>query len=347
MSLLWNPLDQFRQSVQASVNKTLHGKREPLLGYDQPPGDPGLLGPRSAAWRVHSDFPSLLAGGISALLLQTLHPLAMAGVAQHSDYRRDPLGRLQRTGAFIAMTTFGGTAMAHDAVAMVQRIHKRVHGFASDGRPYSANDPELLTWVHSAEVGSFLRGYQRYSLQPLSERDCNRYLRETSKVAELLGATGVPKNTAQLRNYFRRMRPELRATPEALDAVDFLRTPPSKAPEEAAAYVLFFQAAVGLLPSWAREMLGLEHSQVTELAFTRPAATAVFAALRWALGPSPLLEVATRRATARRPRGRRREPAVESTRRHPAAARTRKTAARARRKPSRERAAAIDVAQAS
>lgn len=304
MSLLWNPLEDFRQAIQVSVNKTLHGKREPLKGYDQPPGDPGLFGPASPVWRVHADFPSMMVGGISALLLQTLHPLAMAGVAQHSDYRRDPLGRLQRTGAFIATTTYGGTAMAHRAVAMVRRIHNRVRGVAADGRPYSANDPELLTWVHAAEIGSFLRGYQRYSPQPLSAPECNRYVRDISVVAELLGATGVPKSMVQLRNYFRRVRHELQATPEALDAVEFLRTPVSKAPEEAVVHSLFFQAAVGLLPGWARAMLKLEHSQVAELVFTRPAATAVFATLRWALGPSPLLEIATRRARARPRRGR-------------------------------------------
>ncbi|MBK5286954.1 MAG: DUF2236 domain-containing protein, partial [Acidimicrobiia bacterium] len=123
--------------------------------------DPGLFGPDSVTWRIHADR-SMLIGGLRALLLQVLHPLAMAGVAQHSTYRRDPLGRLARTGRFVAATTYGTTAEAERAITMVTDVHQRVRGVAADGRPYSASDPALLAWVHNVEVDSFLSAYRRY-----------------------------------------------------------------------------------------------------------------------------------------------------------------------------------------
>ena len=127
--------------------------------------DPGWFGPESMTWRVHADR-SMLVGGLRALYLQVLHPLAMAGVAEHSDYREDPLGRLARTGRFVAATTYGTRAEAERAVAMVRAIHDRVRGVASDGRSYDANDPVLLAWVHNVEVESFLLAYRRYGSRP-------------------------------------------------------------------------------------------------------------------------------------------------------------------------------------
>ena len=128
-----------------------------LATYD----DPGLFGPASVAWRVHGEM-SMLVGGLRALLLQTLHPPTMAGVADHSDYRKDPLGRLHRTGRFIGATTYGNTATAEHVIEMVRRIHERVAGTLADGTPYAATDPHLLGWVHVTEVDSFLRAYERY-----------------------------------------------------------------------------------------------------------------------------------------------------------------------------------------
>ena len=104
----------------------------------------------------------MFVGGMRALLLQSLHPLAMAGVAEHSDYRHDPWGRLQRTADFLAATTFGPESEAERAVARVRAVHEHVQGVAADGRPYRANDPHLLRWVHLAELESFLVAYRRY-----------------------------------------------------------------------------------------------------------------------------------------------------------------------------------------
>jgi len=132
--------------------------------------DPGLFGPASSAWRIHSDS-SMLIGGLRALMLQTLHPLAMAGVAQHSDYKSDPWGRLHRTGRFIGATTFGNTDTAEKWIGIVRRVHDRVQGTAADGRPYSANDPHLLLWVHVTEVDSFLSAYERFGKGKLTDAE--------------------------------------------------------------------------------------------------------------------------------------------------------------------------------
>ena len=144
--------------------------------------DDAYLAPDGVARLVHADLPSMLIGGVSALLLQMLHPLAMAGVAEHSGYREDPLGRLRRTAAFVAATTFGTTAEAEAAIAQVQRVHRRVKGTAPDGRPYSADDPELVTFIHVAEVSSFLASARRYGPRPLTPEQCDRYYEEVAPV---------------------------------------------------------------------------------------------------------------------------------------------------------------------
>ncbi|MGH3368976.1 MAG: oxygenase MpaB family protein, partial [Nocardioidaceae bacterium] len=171
--------------------------------------------------RVHGDA-SMFVGGVRALLLQSLHPLAMAGVAAHSGYRGDPWGRLQRTSYFLAVTTFG---TADDADAMVRRIravHETVTGTAPDGRHYSAADPHLLRWVHVAEVDSFLAAHQRYGRRPLDAVGRDRYVAETARVAEALGAVDPPRTEQELVEQLDAYRPELAATREARQAARFI-----------------------------------------------------------------------------------------------------------------------------
>ena len=148
--------------------------------------------------RVHADA-SMFVGGLRALLLQSMHPLAMAGVAQHSDYRTDPWGRLQRTADFLAATTFGPVDVADAAIARVRMVHQRVRGRASDGRPYSAGDPHLLRWVHICEVDSFLAAYQRYGASPLTEAEADEYVADMAVVASALGVNHPPVTVRQLR----------------------------------------------------------------------------------------------------------------------------------------------------
>ena len=126
------------------------------IDYDRPAGDPGLFGPDSVTWRVHSDFPGMLSGGLCALMLQTLHPLALAGVWDHSNFRTDLVGRLRRTTNFVAGTTYAARGEAQRLIDRVATIHAQVHGSLPDGRSYRADDPDLLTWVHVTESFGFL-----------------------------------------------------------------------------------------------------------------------------------------------------------------------------------------------
>ena len=149
-------------------------------------------------WRVHDDA-SMFVGGIRALLLQSLHPLAMAGVAGHSGYRSDPWGRLQRTSAFLARTTFGTADDAEAAVAMVRGIHERVRGRAPDGRPYAASDPHLLGWIHAAEADSFLAAYRRFGSSRLTAAEQDEYVAQSGDIAERLGVVDPPRTVGRAR----------------------------------------------------------------------------------------------------------------------------------------------------
>lgn len=240
----------------------------------------------------------MLVGGISALMLQALHPLTIAGVAEHSDYRDDPFGRLSRTASFVTATTYGSTEVANSMIAMVRRVHRHVKGTAPDGRPYNASDPALLRWVHVTEVGSFLRAYRRYAIPPLSSREQDRFLAEVSVVADKLGATEVPRNRAAVRAYMRSMGPELRAGEQALQAMRFLQAPMGFDGLTQKAHRLLTEAAVDLLPGWARALYGLQRPPFLDAAATRPATAALLTGLGAIRGPSPLLAAALARCAA-------------------------------------------------
>ena len=211
--------------------------------------------PGSPIWRVHGDV-SMFVGGLRAVLLQSLHPLAMAGVAQHSDYRADPWGRLQRTADFLAATTFGTEEQSRKACARVRAVHQRVKGTASDGRPYDANDPHLLRWVHVAEVDSFLAAHDRFGERRLGPRDRDRYVADMARIAEELGVPDPPRTAAALGRTLGAYRHELAGTPEAREAARFLLAPPIPA-VAIGPYAVLGAAAVGLLPTWARRPLAL------------------------------------------------------------------------------------------
>lgn len=228
----------------------------PAPDYDHPVGDPGLFGPDTVTWKIHADFPSMMAGGLAALMLQTLHPLALAGVWDHSNFRGDTLGRLRNTIAFVARTTYAPRAPAEEAIERVRQIHRRVHGTAPDGRPYSAEDPHLLNWVHCTEAWCFLQGYRTYCYRavPLSLQD--RYVYETARVAEAVGARDVPKSVAELEAFFDAIRPELSfdaRTREVLGVLNTIRLP---IPLAGVSRDVFLGAGAALLPGWALDMIG-------------------------------------------------------------------------------------------
>jgi uncharacterized protein (DUF2236 family) len=236
--------------------------------------------------RVHGDA-ALFVGGLRALLLQSLHPLAMAGVAEHSDYRGDPWGRLQNTSTFLAMTTFGAAPDAQRVVDKVRGIHRRVHGTAPDGREYRADDPHLLLWVHVAEVDSFLRTHQIYGARPLDQDGQDGYVADMARIAEALGVPDPPRTTAELADRIAAYRPELRGTAEARDAARFLVL---KAPLPLVVrppYAVLAATAIATLPAWARFPLRLPYLPLAEATAIRAAGHGLVRGLRWTLDPGP------------------------------------------------------------
>ncbi|WP_345645197.1 oxygenase MpaB family protein [Streptomyces tremellae] len=292
-----------RERIAAELTAATHGGDLQLERYAGPPGDPGLFGivPGDPVWRVHGQATGMLAGGFAALMLQSLHPLAMAGVDQHSGFRADPVGRLRGTVRFVTATTFGSSAAAREVIDLVLRIHTRVHGIAPDGRPYRADDPGLLTWVHTAEVRSFLAGHQAYAPRRLrlNPAECDAYYRQVAPVAEALGARGVPRTSREAERYLARLRPELHATPAALDSVLFLRGF-GRTRRERLVVGRLMNASVGLLPGWARAELGIRRPAPVRAGWDRPLATAVGRVLQWGLGPSRIQAAARGRLAGAR-----------------------------------------------
>jgi uncharacterized protein (DUF2236 family) len=231
---------------------------------------------------VHNDA-SMFVGGIRALLLQSLHPLAMAGVAAHSGFRGDPWGRLQRTSHFLAVTTFGTQADAEQMIARIRAVHDRVKGIAPDGRAYSASDPHLLRWVHVAEVDSFLAAHTAYGDQRLTPDEQDGYVADTARVAAALGVIDPPTTVAELNEQLAAYRPELRSTADARAAARFIVFKPPLPLILRPAYGVLAATAVGLLPVWARWPLRLPYLPLTEAVGVRAAGQVMTRTIRWAM----------------------------------------------------------------
>lgn len=230
---------------------------------------------------VHSDS-SMFIGGMRALLLQSLHPLAMAGVADHSDYRRDPWGRLQRTADFLVATTFGPAELAERTIERIKAVHRTVVGTTADGTPYAASDPHLLRWVHVAEVDSFLRAYQTYGAGRLTPSQADGYVADMAVIARRLGVTAPPLSVRGLRDQLLLFRHETRSSPQSRDAARYLLLEP---PLDAAArvpYMLIAGAAIATLPAWARAELRIPYLPLADELVTKPVGSLVARAIRWA-----------------------------------------------------------------
>ncbi|MCY1284468.1 hypothetical protein D9M68_435160 [compost metagenome] len=252
------------------------------LDFENPKGDPGLFGPDSITWKVHGDFTSMMIGGISALLLQMLHPLALSGVWDHSNFRADMLGRLRRTGQFISGTTYGTRKDADWLIDKVRNIHLQVIGTAPDGRPYAASDPDLLTWIHVAEVSSFLKAHLRYLNPGLSGADQDRYYAEIALVAERLGAREVPKSRQEVAEYLEAMRPQLLCDERCLEVVRILLAAPAPSAMAKPFGLLMMRAGIDLLPDWASTLLGLDQ-RPWKRRLVRAGVWRIAPILRWAM----------------------------------------------------------------
>jgi uncharacterized protein (DUF2236 family) len=235
-------------------------------------------------WHVNSDA-AMYAGGIRSLLLQTLHPAAMAGVAGHSGYKSDPWGRLQRTSEFIAMTTYGPIPSALTLIERVKAVHERVRGKTDDGTPYRASDPHLLEWVHITETQSFLAAFHHFGDRTLSQAEADAYVAQAAPVGELLGAVDLPRTEAELLASIERFRPELRASAAARDTVEFLlRQPPIPWPARPG-YWMLAAGAIATLPVWARRELGLPTGRWFDRLVGLPCGRLATAVTRWSLTP--------------------------------------------------------------
>ncbi len=282
-----NQVQRAADSVQLKVGQALRTK---VAGDDAPTRAARIWGSEGdrwftdtdPVWRVHADA-AMFPAGVTALLMQMLHPLAMAGVAGHSGYKGDPWGRLQRTSNYLATTTFGTIADAETTIGHVRSIHERVRGKDERGRPYRASDPHLLMWVHIAEIDAFLRGYQAYAASPLSAEEADIYVAQASVSARKLGVIAPPQTVAELNAVLEGFRPEMETTPAAREAARFLLLSPPLPWAARPGYGALAAGGVALLPAWSREMLGLPMPEVVARWVAQPLGHLGAATVRWAM----------------------------------------------------------------
>lgn len=272
------PSEKIREQLVGRVRamfNDVEGGQQPV-----PPSDNALFERDSPIRLVHADVVSMMVGGVRGLLLQMLHPHALQGVLDHSDFRSDMHGRLRRTARFIAVTTFGEKSEAERVIARVNRIHERVSGTLPDGTPYSARTPETLAWVHLAEATSFLEGYLRYVRPAMPYAEQDEYFRQFAVIARKLGADPVPETRTEAERMLRAMHPQLKSSPQAQEIARLVLTQrPRGAPS--AVQQMLGTAAVDLLPNYARSMLGLKPPGLSALP-ARLAAQTMGRTLRWA-----------------------------------------------------------------
>jgi uncharacterized protein (DUF2236 family) len=243
--------------------------------------DDALLPASSVAWRVHGDVTTMMVGGVSGLLLEMLHPAALAGVWDHSNFRDDMLGRLRRTARFLAITTYGQRDAAMAAIDRVRRIHAKVGGTMPGGAPYRADDPRLLAWIHVAGARSFLDAWIRYGEPGMSRADQDRYFADVAGVATALGADPVPRTRAAADALIDGFRAELVTTDRSREVAQIILSAKSGGLRAAAVQKLIGQSAIDLLPPWARQMHDLTPSRLTRPAVAT-ATLGLASTLRWA-----------------------------------------------------------------
>lgn len=240
-----------------------------------------LYPPGSVIWRVHGDVTTMMIGGVAALLLQMLHPAALAGVWEHSTFRDDMLGRLRRTARFVAVTTFGDRRDADVAIARVRHVHEHVRGVLPSGEPYAASDPRLLAWVHVCEAIGFLDAWIAFGERHMSRADQDTYFAEVGRIATALGASPVPQTRAEAEALLLDFRGELDAGRRTRDVARMVLTQPPPSVTMLPLQAVLMQAAIDVLPAWARRMHRLELPRPA-VPLVRAGASSVAKALRWA-----------------------------------------------------------------
>jgi uncharacterized protein (DUF2236 family) len=271
-------LSPVRRALVRQVRATFNDQSK---GEKPVPASPDALFPMgSVVRRVHGDVTSMMVGGIAALLTQMLHPKALAGVWDHSDVHADMLGRLRRTARFIATTTYAHRDSALTAIAKVKAIHEQVRGTAPDGSGYRATDPWLLAWVHVAGAINFLDGWRRYAEPAMSRADQDSYFAEYGEIARMLDADPVPRTRAEAERLIDDFRHELSADERTRTFRDLVLKVPARSVAEIPVQALLMNAAVDLMPPFAREMHELSRPILQPM--VRGATYGLASTIRWA-----------------------------------------------------------------
>ncbi len=289
-SFLSAPADSLRRRVVREAEELFSHAEDPLADTLLYAGDPGLFGPDSITWEIMGDASTFI-GGIRALLVQAAHPEVVAGVADHSRYREDPLGRLSRTSNYVTATSYGAMPEVDAAVGAVRRAHARVRGTSHRGIPYTAADPAPAAWVHNSLTDSLLVAAQLFGPRSLSTEEADRFVTEQARIGRLLGADPLPETAADLARWVSE-HPAVAPSPGMVEAVRFLKQPPLS-PAVMLSYRLMAAAAVATLPERLQEVLDVRARRSAV-----PVGRMSMRSLRWMLGYSPRWRMALLRAGA-------------------------------------------------
>ena len=270
-----------KKHLQKKIENVV-GLKENPVSFLEPAGDKGLFGPASMVWKVHGDFSSMLVGGITALYLQMIHPQVLAGVWDHSNFREDLSGRLKRTAQFVSVVSFGPKKDATQFLKQVAYIHRSVVGVTEQGKPYAANNPELLLWVHATQCFGYLQAYQRYHSLALTEAQIAQYLNEYQQVLLALGGKEVQwQSWADLMAYLESQRPLLMGGYRVEEVYRILCMEAHQGKNASLAGMVFLNSALDLVPSWGQSVFDYAPSSLgitSRMTFVRLVARL----LRWA-----------------------------------------------------------------
>lgn len=281
------------EPLLAAFGRMMGGERMPRRADDEIPnmGDPGWFGPGSATWQVHSDA-SMMVSGFTAFALQTLHPRALAGVIEHSSFGDDFMGRTRRTGEYVMQVSFGDSDTAARYTEMLPRIHSRIVGVGPDGRPYDANEPELLDFVHVTQFVATACAHRRFGAHPLDRAGLDRYIAENARVGAAVGVVSPPESWDEALAALDRHRARLAVGEQASEGLRYLADPPFLPAPARPVWRVLHTGALACLPPFARRLMGLGRANPADLAACR----ALVRTLGAMLPESPLVDEARRRA---------------------------------------------------
>ncbi len=274
--------------------RAMTGSKSNLDDFMYPRGDRGLFGPESIIWRVHANFNAMMVGGLSSLIVQSLHPRALSAVWDHSDFRNKLKDRLGRTAYFVAATTYGSEAMATNAIRRVNSIHEKIRGEDLEGNPYIANEPALIRWVHLAEVSSFLNAYQHLSKTPLTEPECDQYVYEMRRIGHSLGAIELPLTWQSTQDELAGYLSELRFDERAREILRVIENYPTDLRDKPF-MVLILKAAFDVMPLWILDLLKKQARCALQVQATKFAVNLASEPIQWMLDKQGVCAVARQR----------------------------------------------------